>query len=396
MIAGVLYLTQGQKIEVLGLNLFANRFLEMAGFVRVMIRREFSFRSLNRIDYALMMLYSYTTVIFLLRSSEDQAYQIGLAVDAILGYFAFRGLIGGMEDFRWFLRSFILILGPYLVLVSIERLTGHNPFDFMGVPEHLFREGRPRCIGSFRHPDLLGTLGTSFLPLFTGLACVKADRARALVGIGFCIGIVLLTNSGGPLASTAAVLVGWLLWFARRKMLSVRRGLLFILILLALFMKSPIWYLPAKVSALTGGGGWHRSYLLDMAVRSLDKWWLAGMSIKETKDWFPYVLVITGGADITDQYLSFGISAGLGAVVLFVLLLTLCFKGIGKALKFVRSRSIECEMMFWGLGVMLFMHIVNWFGVCYFDQIHMVWFMQLAAISSLSQIHASPAWVGAT
>ncbi len=34
------------------------------------------------------------------------------------------------------------------------------------------------------------------------------------------------------------------------------------------------------------------------------------------------------------------------------------------------------------------MHIVNWFGVCYFDQIYLVWFMQIAAVSSLSHAGA--------
>lgn len=387
MIAGVLYITQGQKIEVFGFNMFANRFLEMAGFVRVMIRREFSFHGLNKIDRALLLVYCYTTIVYLIRSSEPAAYQIGLAIDAILSYFCFRGLIGSMEDFRWFLRSFIFLLGPYLVLVSIERLTGHNPFDFMGVPGHLFREGSVRCIGSFRHPILLGTLGASFLPLYVGLASAKADLVRALVGISLCLGIVVLSNSGGPLSSAAVVLVGWLFWFLRRKMFLIRGSLVVLVLLLALFMKAPIWYLPAKVSTIAGGDGWHRSHLLDMAIKDFDKWWLAGMSIKETKGWFPYILEITGGADMTNHFLSFGISAGFGAILLVILLLARSFQSLGRAIRVVRPTfqgTVETEPILWGLGVMLSMHIFNWFGVSYFDQFYVVWFMQFAVISNLS------------
>src|SRR6266498_335895 len=33
MMTGVLYLTQGQAVQVMGLNMFAVRFLELAGFV---------------------------------------------------------------------------------------------------------------------------------------------------------------------------------------------------------------------------------------------------------------------------------------------------------------------------------------------------------------------------
>ena len=388
MIAGVLYLTQGEQIQVLGLNLFAIRLLEMAGFARVMARREFTFSKLNKIDRAFLWFYIYITVVFLLRSTEGQVYQIGIAVDATLCYFTFRGLTGSIEDFRWFLRSFVILLAPYLILVSIESQTAHNFFSIVGNPSDsvLFREGKPRCIGSFRHPILMGTLGASFLPLYIGMAAAKADLARALVGIGLCLGIVFLSNSGGPLNTAAVGLVGWLLWFARKRMFLVRRIIVGFIILMALVMKSPIWYLPAKVSSLSGGGGWHRSYLLDVAIRNIDKWWLSGMSTMQTKDWFPYTLV-SGTADITNQFLAFGITAGLGGIALFILLLTRSFQSLGEALTVVRSnfqKTTEAEFMLWGLGVMLSAHVVNWFGVCYFDHFYVVWFMQLAAISNLS------------
>jgi hypothetical protein len=388
MIAGVLYLTQGQAIEVLGLHLFAMRFLEMAGFARVMMRREYSLSKLNGIDRAFILLYSYTTVVFLLRSTEGQAYQVGLAVDAMLCYFTFRGLIESIEDFRWFLFAFLVLLGPYLVLVSVESSTGHNPFAFMGgIPEHIIREGRPRCIGSFRHPDLMGTLGATFLPLYLGLAFANAKRAFALLGVGLCLGIVFFSNSGGPASAAAAGLVGWLFWYMRTKMVWVRRAIVGSIILLALVMKAPVWYLLAKVSSLTGGDGWHRSYLLDVAFRNLDKWWQAGMSTIETQDWFPYSLALNGEADITNQFLSFGVAAGLVAIALLIFVLIRAYRSIGIALTATRSGALEpgeTEFMLWGLGVMLSVHVVNWFGISYFDQIYVVWFMQLAAISVLS------------
>jgi hypothetical protein len=36
------------------------------------------------------------------------------------------------------------------------------------------------------------------------------------------------------------------------------------------------------------------------------------------------------------------------------------------------------------LGAVLTVHIINWFGIAYFDQMYVIWFMQLAAVSSLS------------
>ena len=110
--------------------------------------------------------------------------------------------------------------------------------------------------------------------------------------------------------------------------------------------------------------------------------------VDQTKDWFPYVIEITGGADITNNYLAFGLDAGLLAIALFIFLLIRAFRTLGQALAVVRSAlptANETEYFLWGLGCMLSVHISTWFGITYFDQIYVVWFMQLAAISSISQ-----------
>lgn len=390
MMAGVLYLTQSQQITVAGFNLYAIRFLELVGFIRVMIRKEFSFTRLNGIDRSVFWLYGFSTVIYLLRSSEGQAYQIGVAVDAFLAYFTFRGLIESIDEFQWFLGAMLVLLAPYMGLLVLERLTGHNWFTLLGGVEsgYFMRDDRPRCFGSFRHPSLLGTLGASFLPLYIGLAFIKAERIRAYIGIGLCVGIVWASNSGGPMSSAAFAVVGWLFWKQRTKMRRVRWALVGMIALAALVMKAPVWYLLARVSSLTGGDGWHRSYLIDMCFQHLDVWWLAGVPIRETSGWFPYDLGTTGGADITNEFISFGITAGLLAMALFILMLARALSRIGKATANIRSRSpdpSETEFFLWGLGVMVVVHIVNWLGITYFDQTYMIWFMQLAAVSNLTE-----------
>jgi hypothetical protein len=116
------------------------------------------------------------------------------------------------------------------------------------------------------------------------------------------------------------------------------------------------------------------------------------MSLRETKEWFPYMLQATGGADITNQFISFGLSAGIGAMVLFILLLALAFRGLGNKLmeaRFSLPDPSKTEFLLWGLGVTLSVHVVNWFGITYFDQTHVVWFLQLATISGFSCIHVS-------
>jgi len=276
------------------------------------------------------------------------------------------------------------------MLILFESVTRHNPFSFMGgvVYGDWVREGRLRCQGSFRHASLLGTLGASFFPLYIGLACSRVNRKLAFIAIGLCLLIVWASNSGGPANCIAIGFVGWVLWPFRTKMRLLRRMIIAGTVLLALVMKAPIWYLPAKVSSLTGGDGWHRSYLMDIAFHNLDKWWLAGMSLRETKAWFYYSLTATGGADITNQFLSFGLTAGVVAMILFFVLLYLAFSNLGKAMAAVRFNhhgSPENELLLWGLGVVLVVHLFNWLGITYFDQTYVIWFMQLAAISNLSE-----------
>jgi hypothetical protein len=388
-VAGVLFLTQVQAINVVGFNLFAVRILELAAFIRVAARREFSFGRFNKIDSALLFVYGFTTIVFCLRSSDGQANMIGTAVDAFLCYFAFRGLIGDMEDLRWFLRAFLVLLAPYALMVFFEMVTHRNAFSFIGGGTGSWMRGeRFRCVGSFRNPDLLGALGASFLPLYLGIAWIRPERRLACMGIVLCLFIVYASNSGGPLCATSVGLIGWGFWLLRKQMRKVRWGMVATIAALAMVMKAPIWYLLARISDITGGDGWHRSYLLDVSFKHLGAWWLAGMDMIETADWFPDgVLASTGSADITNQFLSFGLTAGLGAMALLILLLARAFSGLGKALAGIRlnsQRPAETEFLLWGLGVMLTVHIANWFGITYFDQFYVIWFMQLAAISSIS------------
>lgn len=399
MMAGVLYLTQGQAIDVLGLHLYPVRILELAGFIRVMARREFSFSRMNGIDKALILAYGYTAIVFLLRTamgggtSSDIGQvstmdKVGILVDAGLCYFAFRGLVGTVGEFVWFLRSFVVLLVPYVVLLSIERLTGQNPFAIVGGLAQTWVGGdRIRCFGSFRHPSLLGTFGASLLPLYIGLAFSKNNRFPALAGIGLCLAIVFLSNSGGPASVAAVGVVAWLLWPLRKKMFVVRRAIFGALILLALFMKAPLWYLPDKMSLIVGGDGWHRSFLMNQAFTNIHKWWLAGMPLDQTREWFPYLVM--GAVDVTNFYLALGIDAGVLAIVLFVLLLVRAFRSLGQAQAAVRRssrRAGETELVLWGLGAALAGHAFNFFAITYFDQIYVVWFMQLAAISTISQV----------
>ncbi|WP_152976320.1 hypothetical protein [Methyloglobulus morosus] len=387
VMAGMLYLPLGQVIPVFGINLFAMRFVEIAVFVRIVFRREFLSFVWNGIDRVFFALYTFTTLVFLARSNEGQANVIGIAVDAFICYFSFRMLLEDVEDFKWFLKVFLLFLGPYTALVLTESLMGYHLFTFLGYVQDVWREGRIRSVGSFDHPALLGTLGASFVQLYIGLWFSRKDRMFALAGIVFCLAIVWASNSGGPISCVIYGLLGWMLWVCRKRMQWFRRSLVAALCLLALVMKAPIWFLIAKLGAITGGDSWHRSQIIDVFVRHIDEWWLAGIPIGATKYWLPTYNHVTGGVDLTNNYLCFGAQAGLGATALSILLLVRGFSYVGNALEIIRNSSesdSSLEFLFWGFGVVLAVHAFNWLGIPYYDQTYVLWFMQLAVLATLS------------
>jgi hypothetical protein len=389
--ASILYITQGQQITVFGFNLFAARIVELVAFARVFfLRKEFTFKRLTTIDRLLLWCYGYSTIVFLLRSNVDQAYQIGLAVDAFLCYFTFRGLVEGFDEWQWFLRQFVYLLVPYVGLVLVEAISKENPFSVMGGIElsNWYREGRLRCQGSFRHASILGTLGASFLPQYLAVALKGEYRRAGIIGCVLCVTIIVASNSGGPVNAGMIALLGWAMWGQRTKMKEFRRWLVLCLAGLALTMQAPIWYLPAKISAISGGDGWHRSYLMDVAFKNIGHWWFSGMPISDTADWFPYQIQVTGAADITNEYLSFGLAAGVMAMGLFIGMLVEVFRTVGRAGRVLRLGGFEGkwqEYSLWGMGVMMATHLFTWIGITYFDQFYMMWFLQLAVIVAISE-----------
>jgi hypothetical protein len=397
-VAGIFYLTLAQSIQVAGLTIYAFRILAMALFVRVTLRKELPSK-LNSIDRYLLFAYLYVLGVFLIRAREDEglAYQIGVVVDTFLWYFSFRSLLKGVDDLRWMLSRLCIVLAPYAVLVLAEALTSRNQFVILGgvdlasahYGDMWFRDGRLRATGSFSHPSLLGTVAATFLALYLSLWLSGLGRSVGLIGAALCLAIVWATNSGGPLGCVAFVIAGWAVWPLRRSMRAVRIGTATVLVVLALSMAAPIWYLLGRLSAVTGGGGWHRGALLDIAFQNLDKWWLAGMPATETAAWLPTVNNFTGAVDLTNNFLALGVAAGLGAVSLMILLVVRCFREIGRALASTRgvqrADGQSMEVLTWGIGVLLATHIFNWFAITYWDQSNLIWLLHLAIVSSVSE-----------
>jgi hypothetical protein len=396
LVAGTMFLGQGVSFDI-GVTIYPMRFLVLVAFVRVLKRREMTFSGLNELDRAFIGAYGFAVTVYLIRTAlgygtsetitqTSNMSKIGGFCDLFLGYFAFRGLLRGIDDLKHFLIRFPLLLLPYVGSLAVERASGTNPLVVLGGLPYMWLdpEGRSRCLGSFAHPSLLGTFGASFLLLYVPLFFERSTRMRATIALGLCLAIIGFANSGSPVSFLVLGLGIWALWPLRRHVSKLKAGAGIGLLVIAFAMNSPIWYLPTRISGIVGGTGWHRSYLMERGFADIDKWWLAGMPLELSASWFPYLVL--GAADMTNLFLQFGVDGGLLALLLLILALVMAFGRLGRAL--LASRQLPegqfSERFLWALSALLIAHIVNFVAITYFDQFNMIWMMQMAAISGVT------------
>jgi len=204
---------------------------------------------------------------------------------------------------------------------------------------------------------------------------------------------------------------------------------------LHLIMKAPVWFIIERISGIIGGGGYHRSELIDQAIKNFDDWWLVGTVY--TAHWLPYYLPVSPGyVDITNEFIAQGVTGGVLKLVLFIWIIALAFKIIGngihnqelpsklqsmlksklskrfnalfrprdltiqnrktsslqidnrlsdKTLKpFLPESKYGISLLYWSLGVSLLAHIVSFISVSYFDQMIVFFYLLLSMIGVVS------------
>ncbi|GAB6193999.1 hypothetical protein JCM39068_37510 [Desulfocastanea catecholica] len=156
-------------------------------------------------------------------------------------------------------------------------------------------------------------------------------------------------------------------------------------------MKAPVWFLFDRISGYIGGDGWHRANLIDKFVENFSKWWLVGMPMEDTKNWAATVTKF-GYVDVTNYYISIGISGGLISLIFLVTLQVSIFSFVGSSLFKLRNYYDEkkkLEPMLWGAGSAVCCHVVNLTAVIYFDQSSVIWYLHMAMAVNLAQYFQS-------
>jgi hypothetical protein len=360
VILAVCYLTEGQVVNV----------------------GVFHFTAIRIVDRILVACNCAIAVISTVRvgTLEEVVYQAGSLYNIFLSYIIFRCLVRDERDLREVLRKLAPLIVPLALLVLIESLTNHNLFSVFGDIDasSMTRNGHVRSQGPFQSPIITGAFGMTFAMLY-GSVLFAGERTRfAVVGLVASLLIMICAGSSGPFLGFVFGLLAFACWPLRRHTRGLRWGLFLLLVGLSLVMKAPVWFILGRASNLAGGGGYHRAYLIDQFVNHFDSWWLLGTS--DTHDWFPYQLIVSGQADITNAFVSAGVSGGLVGLILFVALVVLCFQRIGMAMKSRRGNEPAAVKMFWGIGSTLTASIGVLFSITYFDQMGVIWYFLLACI----------------
>ncbi len=118
-----------------------------------------------------------------------------------------------------------------------------------------------------------------------------------------------------------------------------------------------------------GSTGWHRAYLIDMAVQHLDEWWMFGSD--STRHWMPYgLLAVPEHCDLTNYYIHLGVMAGMPVVITLIAIQWKSFRIIGQRMSELRKSNSPDEFWLWCLGSALFAHAITFLSISYFDQIY--------------------------
>lgn len=373
------FIPAGQRIAIFNFDFTLLRIMIFFGWVRLFVRGElagFEWKTIDKVVvvWSIASLATYT----LLRGSIDALVtKTGGMYDALGLYFLFRMLIRDWDDVKRVAEFIVIVSIPVTIFFLIEFKTGRNMFSTLGgVPDvTVVRGDRMRCQGAFSHPIMAGCFWASLIPLI-GALWWSRDKKKILIIVGLINAtmIVILCGSSTPAGSFAAGIIALCFFPARYLMQYVRWGVVFMLILLHIVMKAPVWQLIARVDIVGGSTGYHRFMLVDQAIKRFSEWWLLGTT--STAHWGHFLF------DVANQYVSEAVRGGLVTLLLFLTIIALAFRGVGTIWR-IAGEDKSKVVMAWAMGCSLFIHCVSFIGLHYLGQILVIWYILLASIGSL-------------
>jgi hypothetical protein len=304
-------------------------------------------------------------------------------LDTLGGYFILRLLIRDRDTVRKAIKVMAVVAMVLSITMTAEQLSHTNVFGLLGgMPvEVVLRDGKPRSTGAFSVYLNAGAFGATLVPLLIWLWSDAKARLTAMFGVIGATIMTLTANSSTPLVVYASGVLALCLWPLRRQMRVLRWGLVIVLTGVHIFMTAPVWALIARIDLTGSSTGFHRYMLVDQCIRHLGEWWLMG--VRNYNDW-GYDMW-----DLSNQYVSYAVSGGMGALCFFILTISRSFGRLGIARKRFQGK-LKREWLIWCIGAALLSNVVAYFGTSYWDQMQVAWYALLAIIVVVSSESDAP------
>jgi len=372
----------GQKLQVFNFNFTVFRLLLLAGWIKILFSSNLTLGKLEKTDRAIIywVIISFITYIIQQYSINAVINRLGFAYNAIGTYFLYRIIIHRRENINTVFNALAAVSAVVAILMLIEQWTGKNLlYVFGGVNEFTgVRYGRIRSQGPFSHSIVAGIFGAMMFPLFFSMWRHKWGKPFfGIIGtLSACV-LVITCSSSGPIIAGISGLIALLFWPLRNNMRKVQYGIILIAVVYHIITIDPVWALISKFTVIKGSTGFHRYMLVDNLIVHFEEWFLFG--VPTTAHWG------FGMEDRVNQYYLEAVNGGFIKLALFIAIIVYNFKIVGNKIK--TTKDVILQKKFWALGSALFVNIIGFFGISYWDQMLYVWYLFLALITSTHLIY---------
>lgn len=309
--------------------------------------------------------------------------RLRISLDVAGTYLFARAYLTEREALGRFAIGLAVVLIPFGLIMFYERFTGNNLYRFFGGQSlvSIVRDGRIRAQGSFGTPILAGTVAATALPFFVSMWHEK--KCLAMVAMIAALMTILSTSSSGPIGTSMVAVAAMCVWKWRSRAGTILLWLAVTLVLMHFIKNRPVWYLMALMDFVGGSTGWHRAYLIDMALLHLNEWWAFGTDF--TRHWMPYGLASDPNhCDITNYYIQLGITGGLALTGALIAIQWRSFRLLGHDIMRGpydwRRGNVE-KFRLWCLASALAAHTVTFLSISYFDQMHVFYWVLIGGLS---------------
>ncbi|MBC2608245.1 hypothetical protein [Pelagicoccus albus] len=364
------------------------RLIIFFGMARIILTGQLSWSRSNPID-KIMFFWGFVCILSSIghdpTSGNPWVIRARMAFDVVGTYLYAKAYLKDFDDYKRLAKAACFASIPLALGMTYTKLTGgFNIYSLFGGSNFLLvRNGTARAIGPFGTPILAGTIGALLIP--TIITIWNENKKTAILGIISCMGIVLSAGSSTPIG--ALIICSWalMLWRWRQYTGKITALCVSMLIFIQLVKDRPVWYLIAITDFVGGSTGWHRAYLIDMAVRYFDEWWLWGSDY--TRHWMPYGLPsVPEHCDLTNYYINLGVFGGVPLMLALILVIVKSFKIIRMKIREFRPVDTRQEFLTWTVGSLLFTHTLTCLTISYFDQSYIIFYFLIAFIANLKDV----------